>query len=656
MECGKCQFSPAKSWQYRSRCHRNTKSKNTLSIFIRCLEEEQFELVLSVFNRELNAYVKIEPISEGEQSYAVYQGDLLRVEWNCTAAANLKETVLGQLKNVGFHNFICVENRQFDFELVLFNGTFRKQLKIYPFVEQGDFASLPNPEREQMSNSKMDEESISSGKFLQWVKSPRLVLSIAIALVIAKPLELQIFKSEIDQVLYVELKENVSILENDYQQKILNADTEKKQLNQELRGYFELKEKYYEEYRCECDGTCGTGKAGDGKECTRKKIKYDDFNQEYQSKEASIGAALILIEQNKKIYTQNFEDEKETLKSNFSYGLLARIKALNGLGGWETWTDSVDSRVFDSERDFAYFIVASLGLQNTSSDFSPTRLAQKDSLYKLLNTEKEITFPISYLSEFSDFMIDTPVAEKIMSQTVDLAAKDKLAKFTFEVNEGDRFFLKFDVKKGGGIGMYVEVLFNNVKIADELSLKRKGEFALDFEASKSGKVDLVFRNFGLLRLQGNLDVEVLPRKLKIKLQEEKLAKSYEIEENVLLKDTLFSTLLDDSRRETIREDGMQDFAWKELVGKSYTYLPEFRLKEIDFSVYDQAHTHHWINGLDKQGNGWQLSPNSKRNYAFFAIKKGFPFNKFTVRVANKSSLYDQELGLQGDAASGSSGI
>lgn len=370
----------------------------------------------------------------------------------------------------------------------------------------------------------------------------------------------------------------------------------------------------------------------------------------------------------------------------------AKAKEINLSPEQDGFQDSVNSRVFDSERDFAYFIVASLGLQNTSSDFSPTKLAQKDSLYKLLNTEKEITFPISYLSEFSDFIIDTPVAEKIMSQTVDLAAKDKLAKFTFEVNEGDRFFLKFDVKKGGGIGMYVEVLFNNVKIADELSLKRKGEFALDFEASKSGKVDLVFRNFGLLRLQGNLDVEVLPRKLKIKLQEEKLAKSYEIEENVLLKDTLFSTLLDDSvlvshslnlkgisifqrqielaqdkellgfavflypldqkqklefqRRETIREDGLQDFAWKELVGKSYTYLPEFRLKEIDFSVYDQAHTHHWINGLDKQGNGWQLSPNSKRNYAFFAIKKGFPFSKFTVRVANKSSLYDQELGLQ----------
>jgi hypothetical protein len=43
-------------------------------------------------------------------------------------------------------------------------------LRIYPFVEQGDFASLPNQEREQLSNPKMNDESPSSGKFLQWVK------------------------------------------------------------------------------------------------------------------------------------------------------------------------------------------------------------------------------------------------------------------------------------------------------------------------------------------------------------------------------------------------------------------------------------------------------------------------------------------------------
>jgi len=168
--------------------------------------------------------------------------------------------------------------------------------------------------------------------------SPRLILSMAIALVIAKPLELQIFKSEIEQDLYGQLKKNTSTLEKEYQEKVITFDLEKKQLNEELRGYFELKESYYQEYKCECDGTCGTGKAGDGKECTRKKKKYDDFIVEYQSKEATIRDALNQVEQNKALALENFQDEKENLKANFSYGLLARIQALNNLGSWETWT------------------------------------------------------------------------------------------------------------------------------------------------------------------------------------------------------------------------------------------------------------------------------------------------------------------------------
>jgi hypothetical protein len=168
--------------------------------------------------------------------------------------------------------------------------------------------------------------------------SPRLILSVAIALVIAKPLELQIFKSEIEQDLYEKLNRNLATLEKKYLERTESLDLEKKQLAEELRGYFELKENYYQEYRCECDGTCGTGKAGDGKECARKKIKYEDFNLEYQSKEASIGKALRQVEQNKELAFGQFQEDKDRLNANFSYGLLARIQALNNLGSWETWT------------------------------------------------------------------------------------------------------------------------------------------------------------------------------------------------------------------------------------------------------------------------------------------------------------------------------
>jgi hypothetical protein len=171
--------------------------------------------------------------------------------------------------------------------------------------------------------------------------SPRLILSVAIALVIAKPLELQIFKSEIEQDLFEKLNENIATLEKKYQDRTASLDLEKKLLAEELRGYFDLKESYYQEYRCECDGTCGTGKAGNGNECARKKIKYDDFIQEYQAKEISINESLRQSELNRSLAFNLFQEDKERLRANFSYGLLARIQALNDLGSWETWTVSL---------------------------------------------------------------------------------------------------------------------------------------------------------------------------------------------------------------------------------------------------------------------------------------------------------------------------
>jgi hypothetical protein len=116
---------------------RNAKNQNTLSIFIKSLDDEQLDLLVSVYQREISDYVKIDPISKGEEVYAVYKGDLLRVEWACKSDSSLIETGLGKLKNVGFYNFIASEKRQFDFTLQLPNRNFKKQLKIYPFTEKG---------------------------------------------------------------------------------------------------------------------------------------------------------------------------------------------------------------------------------------------------------------------------------------------------------------------------------------------------------------------------------------------------------------------------------------------------------------------------------------------------------------------------------------
>lgn len=168
--------------------------------------------------------------------------------------------------------------------------------------------------------------------------SPRLMLSALIALVVAKPLELQIFKSEIDQNLNEQIIEKINLAEQDYFESIEKIDLEKKQLEVQLREFFDMKEFYYQEYKCECDGTCGTGRLGSGKECFRKKEKYDSFIKEYESKELDIREAKITLEKSKETEYASFQEDKENIKANFSKGLLARLKALNNFDSLAPWS------------------------------------------------------------------------------------------------------------------------------------------------------------------------------------------------------------------------------------------------------------------------------------------------------------------------------
>jgi hypothetical protein len=157
---------------------RNAKNKSILSIFISCLEEEQFLITVSVFNRELTTYVKIDPISQGDESFAVYRGDLLRVEWECKSATSLTEAGLGRLKNVGFYNFICLENRQFDFELELLNGKFKKQLKIYTFSMSGLISKSQN-RIDPNSTTTIEKAKLNPKRgFINWMRKLVRVLKI----------------------------------------------------------------------------------------------------------------------------------------------------------------------------------------------------------------------------------------------------------------------------------------------------------------------------------------------------------------------------------------------------------------------------------------------------------------------------------------------
>ena len=91
---------------------------------------------------------------------------------------------------------------------------------------------------------------------------------------------------------------------------------------------------------------------------------------------------------------------------------------------------------------------------------------------------------------------------------------------------------------------------------------------------------------------------------------------------------------------------MEDFSTKELVGRSFTYLPEYSIPFLTYTVTDDNSNVLWSNNLDSYPTSWGISPNSKRNYAFFKAKDNMANTSILLRFLNSSELYDLDFGLK----------
>ena len=167
---------------------------------------------------------------------------------------------------------------------------------------------------------------------------PRLFLAVVIALVISKPLEIEVFKSEIKQSLVESRKKSMNSLEANYLTSIQVNDQKIKELKKELNGFFLLKERYYQDYICECDGTCGTGKRGRGSECNFKQQKYEESASEYKNQKSRIDLLVGELNKKRNIQDAEFEADKKRLDANFSSGFLARLNALNDMEGFASFS------------------------------------------------------------------------------------------------------------------------------------------------------------------------------------------------------------------------------------------------------------------------------------------------------------------------------
>ncbi|MEM7085273.1 MAG: DUF4407 domain-containing protein [Bacteroidota bacterium] len=167
--------------------------------------------------------------------------------------------------------------------------------------------------------------------------SPRILLAVIIAIVIAKPLEIKIFEKEIDQVLLEE--KNALTLENKDQLALqytpaleaLAADNEV--LKQEVIDKETEVNALYDTYIAEAEGRAGTEILGKGPVYKEKREKHDAELAALQELRATNKAKIEANEVQMALLAEQYNTEvaeTQPIIDGFD-GLMARINALNKL-------------------------------------------------------------------------------------------------------------------------------------------------------------------------------------------------------------------------------------------------------------------------------------------------------------------------------------
>src|SRR5690606_35188722 len=167
--------------------------------------------------------------------------------------------------------------------------------------------------------------------------SPRILLAVIIAIVIAKPLELKIFEKEINQVLLERKNEltlaNQEQIATQFTPKVNALDAEIATLKEEVATKEAEVNTLYNTYISEAEGTAGTQKLGKGPVYKEKREKHDTELATLQElklvnnqkiKEAENQIALLSEEYKTKVI------ESQPVIDGFD-GLMARVGALNSL-------------------------------------------------------------------------------------------------------------------------------------------------------------------------------------------------------------------------------------------------------------------------------------------------------------------------------------
>ena len=235
-------------------------------------------------------------------------------------------------------------------------------------------------------------------------------------------MEIQIFKSEIDSFLKVENTSLISGLDKKYSSLLEDNSRKKSIAENQYKELLLIREQYYQDYKCECDGTCGTKRRGRGIECYSKKEKYETFQTEIESEKIKRDAVLDKLALDETSIKLQIQDEKESIKASLSYGLMDQIRALSSL-----------------DNNSSLFIV----LMFIMIEIAPilTKIMSSTGPYENLILEYEKKYEINYLKALDNLDHERVKSKKLkeMSTRFEIKSKEKQIQDIVKQDAYDRY-------------------------------------------------------------------------------------------------------------------------------------------------------------------------------------------------------------------------
>ena len=176
----------------------------------------------------------------------------------------------------------------------------------------------------------------------QEIKSaiPRIIMGIIIAITISKPLEIRMFKTEIDVKLREKQQEQEAAFkrktEANYQPFITEAENKIKSIRQETQKKEIQRDALRNKLEEEIAGRVGSGKSGDGPAARQIRTNLNNVEEEYKELVAENKAQIAVVKEERDKWRTILKEELTKGKKTAEGldGLLERIKIAHEIAGW----------------------------------------------------------------------------------------------------------------------------------------------------------------------------------------------------------------------------------------------------------------------------------------------------------------------------------